>query len=215
MSEAKAPIKKKRMFNAVKRALDILFSFVGIVILFVPGLLIALIIRLDSKGSPLYLDPRVGRGNKDIKVLKFRSMVFDAESNIDSYLTPEQKDTWINERKLDNDPRVTRLGHILRKTSVDELPQLINIFLGTLSFVGPRPITRMELDHAFTKEQQERLLSVKPGLTGCWQVYGREDAEFHNGKRQELELSYIDKQTFIEDVKIVFLTIPAVLKHRE
>ncbi len=214
-TQSNALIKKKPVFNFVKRLLDILFSFIGISILLVPGIILAIIIRIGSKGFPLFLDPRVGKNNKDIKVLKFRSMVFDAESNIDHYLTPEQKEQWIKERKLDNDPRVTKLGRILRKTSIDELPQLFNIFIGNLSFVGPRPITRMELDNAFSEEERERLLSVKPGLTGCWQVYGRDTAEFDNGERQKLELSYIDERSLLEDAKIIFLTVPAVLKHKE
>ena len=210
-----AKFKKKPIYNIVKRLFDLLFSFIFLLLLAFPILIISIIVVIDSKGKPIFGDLRVGKNHKAIKVYKFRSMVHDAESNIDNYLTSEQKEIWIRKRKLDNDPRVTKFGRILRKTSIDEITQLWNIFIGNLSFVGPRPITECELEYAYTKEEQELLLSVKPGLTGAWQVYGREDAEFNDGKRQKLELDYIANRGIITDIKILFLTIPAILKHKE
>ena len=112
---------------------------------------------------------------------------------------------------MENDPRITRVGKFLRKTSLDELPQLFNILFGLISVVGPRPVCERELDN-FTDEQREKLLCVKPGLTGCWQVYGRKSATYKNGERQRLELTYLQKRGFFYDLKLIFLTIPAVLK---
>lgn len=98
-----------------------------------------------TKGHPASPDKRVGKGGKIIKVLKFRSMYFDAESNIDKYLTLEQKEIWLRERKLDDDPRITKFGKLLRKTSIDELPQIFNIFVGQMSVVGPRPLSERDV----------------------------------------------------------------------
>ena len=140
-------------------------------------------------------------------------MYYDAESNIDKYLTPEQKETWLRERKLDNDPRITKLGRILRKTSLDELPQLFNILFGSMSVVGPRPISTKELDN-FTDEELEILFTAKPGLTGYWQVYGRSDVDFESGERQRLELEYFSKRSFWFDIGLIFKTIPSVLSSK-
>ena len=120
-------IKGGKLYSFNKRMFDFFSSFV-IIILFSWLLLILFILQLfATKGHPIFVDKRVGRKGKIIKVYKFRSMYYDAESNIDKYLTPEQKETWLRERKLDNDPRITKLGRVLRKTSLDELPQLFNI----------------------------------------------------------------------------------------
>ena len=173
-----------------------------------------LIQLFTTHGHPIFLDQRVGKNNKDIKIAKFRSMYIDAEDNIDHYLSKKQKKQWIRHRKVDNDPRITKNGSFLRKTSLDELPQLFNIFAGSMSFVGPRPLTRRELDSAFTDEERDLLLSCRPGLTGVWQVYGRDISEFKSGKRQQLELSYFEKRGLLFDLKILFLTIPVVLKHK-
>lgn len=202
------------LYAVCKRIIDILLSFIGLVVLCIPLLIISLVIRLNSKGPAIFVDKRVGKNNKNISVYKFRSMYIDAEKNIDKYLTPEQKEIWLKERKLNNDPRITSVGRFIRKTSIDELPQLLNIFVGSLSIVGPRPISRKELEENFTDDEKTKLLSVKPGLTGYWQVYGRNDIEFKDHKRQELELTYIDKKSFWMDIKIFFLTIPAVLSHK-
>ena len=192
---------------------DFFSSFV-IIILFSWLLLILFILQLfATKGHPIFVDKRVGRKGKIIKVYKFRSMYYDAESNIDKYLTPEQKETWLRERKLDNDPRITKLGRVLRKTSLDELPQLFNILFGSMSVVGPRPISSKELDN-FTDEELEILFTAKPGLTGYWQVYGRSDVDFESGERQRLELEYFSKRSFWFDIGLIFKTIPSVLSSK-
>lgn len=196
-----------------KRAFDIFSSFLVILLISWLLLIIFIIQLFATKGHPIFGDKRIGRNRKYITVYKFRSMYYDAESNIDKYLTPEQKEIWLRERKLDNDPRITPFGRFIRKTSLDELPQLFNILFGSMSVVGPRPISEKELEN-FTEEQLEIMLSAKPGLTGYWQVYGRSDVDFESGERQKLELEYFEKRGFWFDIGLIFKTIPAVLKHK-
>lgn len=193
-----------------KRCFDIVSSFVMILLCSLLLLLLGLIVACSSKGKIIYRDARVGKNGKKINVYKFRTMVADA-ANLDKYFSPEQKQQWEKERKVDGDPRITKIGKVLRKTSLDELPQLFNILFGSLSVVGPRPITQMELQN-FSEYQQQKLLAVKPGLTGYWQVYGRESATYENGERQKLELEYLSKRGFFFDLKLIFCTIPAVLR---
>ncbi len=201
-------------YFASKRFFDLFLSLLGLILIAWLFVLLAILVKLSSPGPVLFGDHRVGKNHKPIKVYKFRSMYIDAETNIDKYLTPEQKDIWIRERKLDNDPRITRIGKFMRKTSLDELPQILNVIGGSLSLVGPRPITEMEIDEHFTKEETEIMLSAKPGITGYWQVYGRSDADFASGERQKLTLEYFSKRSLWLDFKILILTIPAVIKHK-
>lgn len=201
-------------YFASKRFFDLFLSLLGLILIAWLFALLAILVKLSSPGPVLFEDHRVGKDHKPIKVYKFRSMYIDAETNIDKYLTPEQKDIWIRERKLDNDPRITKIGKFMRKTSLDELPQILNVIGGSLSLVGPRPITEMEIDEHFTKEEAEIMLSAKPGITGYWQVYGRSDADFASGERQKLTLEYFSKRSLWLDFKILILTIPVVIKHK-
>ena len=207
-------LKGNWFYFLVKRLFDLFNSFLAIVLLSLVLIVVAIAVKCSSRGPAIFADKRVGKNGKIIKVLKFRSMYIDAESNIDKYLSPEQKEIWMRERKLDNDPRITKVGRFIRKTSLDELPQLFNIFVGTMSFVGTRPITERELKGNFTEEEQKILVSGKPGLTGYWQVYGRGEAEYETGERQKLELEYFYRRGLFFDLKLLFLTIPAVLKHK-
>ena len=207
-------VKGGKVYAFLKRTMDICASFLGIVILAIPMLIIGLIIKLTSKGPILFKDKRVGKNGKEIKVYKFRSMYIDAESNIDKYLTPEQKERWLIERKLENDPRITPIGKFTRKTSLDELPQLFNIFKGDLSIVGPRPITKKELEDNYSEFERKILLSARPGLTGYWQVSGRSNVDYESRERQKLEIEYFTKRGFWFDIGIIFKTIPAVLFHK-
>ena len=200
-----------KIYKFIKRFLDILFSFLAIVLLSWLLLIIAIIIKLSTRGPVLFKDQRVGLNGKTIVVYKFRTMHVDAETNIEKYLTKEELAIWNKERKLDRDPRITKVGEFLRKTSLDELPQLFNIFLGSLSIVGNRPITRREFDMWFTEEEKKKISSVKPGLTGYWQVSGRSNVTFESGERQKLDLYYIDNYSFMLDFKIVFKTPFVVL----
>ena len=205
---------KHKSYYFFKRLFDLFSSFFAILLLS-PFILIVFIVQIIvTKGHPIFPDSRIGYKGKNIKVLKFRSMYFDAEINIDHYLTPEQKEIWLRERKLDNDPRITKFGKFLRKTSIDELPQLFNIFIGSMSVVGPRPMSEREVNDNFTDEQKEILLLAKPGLTGYWQVFGRSDADFISGERQKLEMEYFYHRGFWYDIGLIFKTIPTVIKHK-
>lgn len=204
-------MKKYQLYRPLKRFFDIFFSFIGILLLSWLMIIIFLINIFSSHGRPFYLDRRKGRWGRDLGILKFTSMKKDANTHPEKYLNKEQMKQFKKERKVDNDPRITRFGKIIRKTSLDELPQLFNIFVGQLSIVGPRPITERELKLNFTKEEREKYLSVKPGLTGNWAVNGRNKTTYEDHKRQSLELEYIDKVSFFTDVKIIAKTFVAVL----
>ena len=207
----KSNIKKYQIYRPLKRFFDIFFSLLGIILLSWLMILVLLINIIPSHGRPFYLDKRKGRWDRDLGILKFTSMKKDADTHPEKYLNKEQMKQWKKERKVDNDPRITHFGKIIRKTSLDELPQLFNILIGQLSIVGPRPITERELKLNFTKEEREKYLSVKPGLTGNWAVNGRNKTTYKDHKRQSLELEYIDKVSFRTDVKIVAKTFLTVL----
>ena len=204
-------MKKYQLYRPLKRFFDIFFSLIGILLLSWLMIIVFLINIFSSHGRPFYLDRRKGRWGRDLAILKFTSMKKDANTHPEKYLNKEQMKQFKKERKVDNDPRITRFGKIIRKTSLDELPQLFNIFIGQLSIVGPRPITESELKLNFTKEEREKYLSVKPGLTGNWAVNGRNKTTYEDHKRQSLELEYIDKVSFFTDVKIIAKTFVAVL----
>ena len=207
-------VRGNKFYHFMKRLEDICASFLAIVVLCVPMLIIGIIVKLTSKGPVLFKDNRVGMNGKKIKVLKYRSMYIDAEENIEKYLTEEQKVQWMKERKIDKDPRITPIGRFLRKTSLDELPQLFNILKGDISLVGPRPVTQRELEDNYTEPQRKALLSIRPGLTGYWQVVARSDSSYENGDRQKLELEYLTIRGFWYDIGLLFRTIPVVLKRK-
>lgn len=202
------------IYRFFKRFFDLFFSFLLLLLIGWILIIIAIFVSISSHGTPLYKDKRIGRWGKELNVLKFRSMFVDANTKPEKYLNEEQLHQFKTERKVDNDPRVTKVGHFIRKTSIDELPQILNIFIGNMSFVGPRPITQQEFDMHFTEKQKEIYQSAKPGLTGIWQVSGRNNIEFRNGERQRVELEYFRTRGFWTDIKIIFKTIPAVLKRK-
>ena len=200
---------RKRIYLIIKRFFDIILSLIGLVILLPIFLIIAIIIKIDSKGPVFFKHKRIGKNGKTIGVYKFRSMVINAEELIKKF-TPEQKAEYEKNFKLDNDPRITKVGKVLRKTSLDELPQLINILIGNMSIVGPRPIVTGEIDKY--GDQKDKFLSMTPGLTGYWQASGRSDVEYD--ERIEMELYYIDHCSLWLDIKIIFKTFIAVLKRK-
>lgn len=199
----------KKSYLIAKRILDIFLAVMGLIVLFLPMVVIALLIKLESTGPVLYAHDRVGKDGKPLKLLKFRSMLMNADAMIDSF-TPEQKAEWEANFKLQDDPRITRIGNFLRKSSMDELPQLINILKGELSFVGPRPIVTEELERY--GENKTKFLSVTPGLTGYWQAYARSTCTYE--ERIQMELSYVEKASFWWDIKIIFATFGAVFRGR-
>lgn len=187
-------------YRFLKRLFDFVFSLCVSVVLFVPVVVVCVLICLESSGSPVYAQERVGKGGKIIKILKLRSMVADA-GNVQKYLSPEQLHQWEVERKVDDDPRITKIGQFIRKCSIDEMPQFINVLNGDLSVIGPRPITRDELEQHFTDEEKAELLSVQPGITGLWQATDRNEATFESGLRQKIELRYVQNRCFRMDWK--------------
>ena len=200
---------KKTFYRFVKRLFDFVLSFIAIVLAAVPMLVIAVIIWMDDHGPVLYIHQRIGKNGKKFPLLKFRTMHVNAEEMIREF-SSEQKKEWEENFKLEKDPRVTRVGRFLRRSSLDELPQLFNILKGELSIVGPRPIVDAELEQYGDKK--EKFLSVKPGLTGYWQAYARSTCTYK--QRMEMELHYVDNANFWWDIKIMFATVGAVLRGR-
>ena len=199
--------KKEGFYLFVKRVTDILGALIGLILLSPIFLIVAIAIKLDSKGPIIFGHTRKGLGGKDIKVYKFRTMYSNASEIFESF-TPEQKEEYYKNFKLDNDPRVTKLGGFLRKTSLDELPQLFNILKGDMTIIGPRPIVEKEVEKYGDKA--EKLFSVVPGLGGYWQANGRSDTTYE--ERVEMDMYYIDHMCFTLDAKILFQTIFSVLK---
>lgn len=196
-------------YRFAKRALDIILSAAAIVVLFPFMLLLCILIRIDSPGPALFVHRRIGRNGKPLPLLKFRSMYLHAEDMIAEFI-PEQQAEWESNFKLNHDPRITRVGRILRRTSLDELPQIFNIFTGDLSIIGPRPIVERELEKY--GPLQEKFLSVRPGLGGYWQAYARSDCTYE--QRMSMELYYIDHASLLWDIKLMFATLVSVLKER-
>ena len=194
-------------YKIVKRTTDVTLSSIAMIVLLPIFAIIALAIKLESKGPVFFKHTRVGKDGKVIKIYKFRSMVDNAEDLIKNF-TPEQMKEFKENYKLTNDPRITKIGKILRKTSLDELPQLINIIKGDLSIIGPRPVVAEELKKYGMNI--EKFLSVTPGLTGFWAANGRSCTSYE--QRMQMELFYIDNLSLKLDIKVFFKTIEAVIK---
>ncbi len=199
---------KAKIDDTLRRLLDLVLSATALLLLFPVFLLIALLIRVDSPGSILFVQRRVGKNGREFSVFKFRSMYVDAEARLETLLEANERTGPVF--KMRQDPRVTRVGRLLRRCSLDEAPQILNVLRGEMSLVGPRPALPREVA-LYTSEQWERL-SVVPGLTGLWQVSGRADLSFEQS--MNLDLEYIRRQTFGFNVLILARTIPAVLTGR-
>ena len=199
----------KKTYWLLKRVFDVLFSAAALILLALPMALITVLIKLESPGPAIFVHNRFGKNGRPLPLLKFRSMHLNAEQMIEIF-TPEQKEEWEQNFKLEDDPRITRIGSFLRRTSLDELPQFINILKGELSLVGPRPIVEEELDRYGS--EKEKFLSVTPGLTGYWQAYARSSCTYE--QRMEMELYYVDHANFWWDIKIMLATVGAVLCRR-
>ncbi len=189
--------------------MDIVLSILALVVLSPVFLLISVMIKLDAKGKVIFKHKRIGKNGKEIYIYKFRTMVENAEDMIQNF-TEEQKKEFQENYKLADDPRITKVGKLLRKTSLDELPQLINILKGDLSIIGPRPIVREELKKY--GERQEEFLSIIPGLTGYWAANGRSCVDYV--QRMEMEMYYVRNVSFKLDVKIFFQTVKSVATRR-
>lgn len=201
--------KRKRIYLILKRTIDIILSCIGIMILWPIFLIIALCIKIeDSKGPVFFIQERVGEKGRRFKMWKFRSMLVNAEELLEKL--EEQNEVKGYMFKIKKDPRITKVGKFIRKTSMDELPQLFNVIKGEMSLVGPRPPLPREV--ARYSEYHIKRLEVKPGLTGYWQVSGRSNLSFE--EMVELDLKYIRERSLIIDTKIIFKTI-FVLFHRD
>jgi len=191
----------------IKRLTDAVVSAVLLLALAPVFLLVTALIRLTSKGPVFFRQTRIGYGKRPFEILKFRTMVVDAEKLMAQveHLNETQGPTF----KLKNDPRITPLGKFLRKSSLDEIPQLINVLRGDMSLVGPRPLPVRDYE-GFSKDWHRRRFSVKPGITCLWQVMGRSSISFDEW--MALDMRYIDQWSVWLDIKILFQTIPAVFR---
>ena len=201
MSEVSAEVKSNYYYEFFKRSIDVICSIMGLIALSPIFLIVSILIRLESKGEIIFKQKRIGLNGKEFEMYKFRSMVANAEE-LKAKLAKE------NEMsgpmfKMRDDPRITKVGKFIRKTSIDELPQLINVVKGEMSLVGPRPSLPKEVAE-FEEWMNERLL-VKPGLTCYWQVSGRNNIDFEDWMK--LDIKYVRERNFWLDIKLILKTI--------
>lgn len=207
-AEPEITIYENPVYLAVKRCFDIVFSLLCIIVFTIPILFVMLLIVIDSPGaSPIYTQYRVGKNGRVFKFYKLRSMVPEADQMLDSLL--DQNEMEGPAFKISNDPRITRVGRVIRKTCIDELPQLWNILKGDMSFVGPRPPLPREVEQY--NDFQRNRLSVVPGLTCYWQIQPNRNSLTFD-KWLELDLKYIEERNVKTDLMIIFKTVGAVLK---
>lgn len=205
---------KKKIYKIFKRIVDILGALFGCIIL-IPltiGIFIANVISKDN-GPIFYVQKRIGKNGKKFKMIKYRSMVVNADQKLRRYLldNPEANEEFVKYRKLKEDPRITPIGDFIRKTSLDEFPQFINVLKGDMSLVGPRPYLLRE-KRAMGKAYKE-IIKVKPGLTGPWQVAGR--SEISLNERLKMDVEYVENENMKNDTKYLFKTIFKMLKKDE
>ena len=201
-------INESPYYMSCKRLIDIIGSLVGIILLSPLFFIVAVAIKVeDPKGKIIFGHKRVGKNGSLFPCLKFRSMFANAEEMKKNF-TPAQKKEYAETFKLKDDPRITKVGRFIRKTSLDELPQLFNILRGDMTIVGPRPIVTEELK--YYGEYDKYYMAVKPGLTGLWQVSGRSDTSYD--ERVELDMEYIKTRTILKDIYIMIMTVVKVLK---
>ena len=198
---------KIRLYSITKKSMDLVLSFIGLILLIPVFLILAILVKLDSKGPVFYAHTRKGKNRSDIKIYKFRTMYSNSDEIFESF-SDEQKEEYYKNFKLDNDPRVTKIGDFLRRTSLDEIPQLINVLKGDLSLVGPRPIVEKEI--CKYGQYADKLFSVIPGITGYWQANGRSDTSYD--ERVKMDMYYIDNKSILLDIKIMFKTVISVIK---
>lgn len=193
-----------------KRSFDIFFSLIILLLILPLLLIIAVVIALTSKGPIFYSSKRIGASGKVINCWKFRTMHPDAEKKLKELLSssPTLQKEWKENYKLKNDPRITKVGSFLRKTSLDELPQFWNILKGDMSTVGPRPLSIDEVSVVIEKGK-DKIFSVKPGLTGLWQTSGRNLIPFE--QRIDIEVKYVEKRSFWLDLYLILKTIPHMI----
>ncbi len=192
----------------LKRGFDVLAAAAALIVMAPLFILVAILVKLSDGGSVFYGHERIGRGGRMFYCLKFRTMVPNGDEVLSAYLkaNPAARQEWNETRKLKHDPRITRVGLVLRKLSIDELPQIVNILLGDMSVVGPRPVVLDELDRygAFAG----CYLRSRPGLTGLWQVSGRNNVSYD--ARVDFDRQYVEQWSLAQDIRIILWTVPAV-----
>lgn len=195
--------------SSVKRFMDVTCASLGLIFVAPVLLVLMFLIRHQDGGAAIFAQERIGHGGRIFKCYKLRSMVVDSQAQLEAHLAanPEARAEWEATQKLTNDPRITRLGRFLRKSSFDELPQLWNIIVGDMSIVGPRPIVHNEI----TKYGADFIYytDVRPGLTGLWQVNGRSDTSYD--ERVALDVKYVREWSLFQDIKVIVMTVPAIL----
>ena len=202
----KTRVKKRTAYRFFKRLFDIILSALGLIILAIPFLILSIIIFIDSPGaSPIYTQVRVGKNGRAFKFYKFRSMIPNAEKKLDELLNKNEMEGPVF--KMKDDPRITRVGRFIRKSSIDELPQLYNVLKGNMSLVGPRPPLMREVSQ-YTDEQMLRV-SIKPGITCYWQIQPKRNSLSFD-EWLALDMKYIEERSLLTDVKILFKTVGAV-----
>lgn len=205
-------LKNKFVYKFVKRIIDIIAGLIGIILL-LPLTIILYIVKLFSKehkGPLFYEQLRIGKNGKIFRIFKYRTMIVGADEILERYLeeNEEAKEEFEANQKLDNDPRITKFGNFLRKTSLDEFPQFINVLRGDMSLIGPRPLVKGELDlHNGNHKIYE---SVRPGITGWWGCNGRSATNYE--ERLQLEYYYVENMSIWLDIKCIFKTISSILK---
>lgn len=200
-AENKVEFIEKPVYDFFKRAFDVACSFLALVVLSPVFLIVSIVIVINDFGNPFFIQERIGKNNKAFRIVKFRSMYKDAEQRKAALMSQnEYADVHF---KIEKDPRITKVGHIIRKTSIDELPQLINILKGDMSIIGPRPFIRSEQEQL----PSDRLL-VKPGLSCYWQI--SDTAKMTNDEQLELDYRYIRERSFATDIKLIFKTVAVV-----
>jgi len=221
-TEVSVSQKTNGVYIVLKRCFDFLASLCVSFLLLIPMFIIAAIIYIKDPGNPFYMQRRMGKDGKELRILKFRSMKVGAD-NLEKMLTPEQLEEYRREYKLKDDPRLigykkpgdgaTCFGAFIRRCSVDELPQIVyNICLkGDMSVVGPRPLLKEEIERFYSTEEQRLFMSVKPGLTGYWQAYARNNATYESGERQKMEMYYVNNASLWLDIKIICKTVFRVI----
>ena len=205
---AGAPKKGGAGYLVAKRVFDVVFSAGVCIVLAIPVVAACAAICIDTPGKPFFRQERIGQGGKRIYIFKLRTMVSDAHEHPEKYMTASQLETWKREQKLDNDPRITRVGRVLRRTSLDELPQFINVLTGDLSVIGPRPVT-LEETYEYGDARDE-VLACRPGITGWWAATDRNDSTWQSGQRQARELFYVRHQSLGLDARVFVKTFKAM-----
>lgn len=196
-------------YKIIKRFLDFIFAFLLIILLIPLFLIIGILIKISSKGSIIYIQKRIGKNNTSFSCYKFRTMHPQSKYLLKKILVKNKdfKNQFSETRKIVNDPRITRFGKFLRFSSLDELPQIFNVLIGDMSFIGPRPIVKSEIKK-YGKEFG-KVFSIKPGISGLWQVSGRNNLSYD--KRVELDINYSENINFLLDIKIFIRTIVVIL----